>query len=222
MFTITVERTPLRVAFEVDSLDVAINILADQDAQLRKIISTADELNDTTGLSSGTASGGETLAIQTGGERVDEAKAEDAKTEAKKRGRPAKDKTQDPATANAPAPVAIPGVGVDLTPNANGIPAAFDRTATAATAAASPPPPPPPPAAPPPPPAPPSGILAGRVIENLNARNAGSADGGASLATWLAAYEVVAAGATYDEAIAAIRLMPDDKLARVATALEVK
>lgn len=213
MFTITVERTPLRVAFEVGSLAEGIAILEEQDTQLRKIIATADDLN---------AGSVQTETIQT-----DDVKTEiTAETTKRKPGRPAKDKSQpDPATANAPPPIAIPGVETakpDLTPNANGIPAAFDRTAEVAA-----PPPPPPPAAPPlPPPAaappPPSGILAGKVIENLNTRKAVSADGGKVLAEWLVAYNVVSTGASYDEAIAAVRLMPDDKLAQVATALEVK
>jgi hypothetical protein len=190
MFTITIQRNPISVAFEVGSLSEAIGVLEQEDSQIRKIGAIADDLVTP-------------AAAETAGEG--------GETEAKKRGRKPKANTPDPATAQAPAPAPTPA---DPTPGPNGLPAFLDRTAQAAP----PPPPPPPPA---PPAAPPSGILAGKVIANLDQRKATTADGGKALAEWLVSYGLVNAGSSYDESIAALRLMPDDKLAQVATALSV-
>ncbi len=139
-----------------------------------------------------------------------------------RRGRPVKAANgPDPATAAAPAPLPIPPAAApptapDTAPGANGIPAFLDRTAAPPAPPVAPPPPPPAPVTPP------SGILAGKVIANLDTRKATTADEGKSLVDWLAASGIVNAGSSYDESIAAIRLMGDDKLAGVAVALEVK
>jgi hypothetical protein len=140
------------------------------------------------------------------------------------------------AAATAPEPIAIPGAAPDTTVGSNGVPAFLDRTAAQpqeqrSTAAA--PPPPPPAAAPPPPPAPvapPSGILAGKVIANLNLRKSGAGEDeatkaavGKQLADWLASENValVAAGSSFDDAVDAIRLMSDERLTPIAKSLEV-
>lgn len=192
-FKITIERAPIGVEFEVGSIAEAIAILEQEDNNLRRIVSIGDELS---------GAGDTEQAANAGG------------AEPARRGRKPKDKSQpDPATAQAPAPLPIPAAP-NMTENASGIPAALDRT----TPAAAPPPPPPPPA---PAAAPPSGILAGKVIANLDARKATTADDGKSLVEWLVKSGIVNAGSSYDESIAAIRLMADDKLAQVATALAV-
>jgi hypothetical protein len=150
--------------------------------------------------------------ISQGGETEQAAAAPgEPKKERKKRGQP------DPATAVAPAPLPVPS---EVDPLA--IPASLQRTA--APSATSPPPPPLMPAAPPLAPAtptPPTGVLAGKIIADLDGRKAPSADGGAALAAWLASAGIVKAGATYDEAISTVRLMSDDKLSGVAQGLGI-
>jgi hypothetical protein len=199
-FKITIERAPIGVEFEVGSIAEAISILEQEDSNLRKVVSIGDSL------------AGEPAPVATG---ETEGTTETTKG---KRGRPAKDKNQpDPATATAPPPLAIPGAPptapVDTAAvNANGMPAFLDRTG-----AAAPPPPPPPPAAPV---APPSGILAGKVIAECD-RRATDEPNKKMLADWLVSYGLVNAGSSYDESIAALRLMPDDKLGQVAVALAV-
>jgi len=191
-FKITVERLPLRVEFEVGSIAEAVGVLEQEDSQLRKIGSIADELN-------GNAPGQDVAAPE---------------APKKPRGRPAKN-TPDPATAVAPAPLPVPTAVEGLE-----IPAALKRDANnSAPAVAAPPPPPPAPPAPSI--VPPSGILAGKIIADLDKRKAGSADDGAALVTWLASANVVQAGASYDEAVAVVRLMRDEHLAGIATALSV-
>jgi hypothetical protein len=158
------------------------------------------------------------------------AETTEATAETKKRSRPAKDKAAaDPATAQAPAPVAIPATPAPelaaqvqaAAAAGGGIPPFLDRTAPAAPPA--PPAPPPPPPAPAAPVAPPSGILAGKVIAELEKRKAGSEENAKMLVQWLAAPTIglVVADSSFDDAIAAVRLMPDDKLSVAATALAV-
>lgn len=125
-------------------------------------------------------------------------------------------------TAAAPAPIAPPAAPTD-----DGIPESLRRAppAPAAPEAAAPPPPPLLPAAPPvapaAPAAPPVGVLAQKVIADLDTRAKNSPDGGAALADWLAQYSIVVKGATYDEAISTVRLTPDEKLTAIAGALGV-
>lgn len=143
-------------------------------------------------------------------------------------------------TATAPAPIAPPatthetqGTAADtgaaghelqgrVVPKDDGIPESLRRTTPAA---AAPPPPPLLPSAPPvvpaAPAAPPVGVLAQKVIADLDNRAKGSPDGGAALADWLAQYSIVVKGATYDEAISTVRLTPDEKLTAIAGALGV-
>lgn len=212
-FKIIIQQMPISAEFEVGSLSEAVGILQEQESEIRKLGEIANELNGSTAVESGTIGG-------------EGATAEPTK-EKGKRGRPAKG--ADPATAQAPAPLPIPGAtppppapAADMTSTDGGIPPGLRRDPATNTAPAmvapplAPPPPPPAPAA-----APPSGILAGKIIANLDARKAGVADGGKSLADWLASAGLVVAGSTYDEAINAIRLISDDKLATVAKTLEV-
>jgi hypothetical protein len=201
-FKIIVERMPLRVEFEVGSLSEAVAALQEEDTQIRRIGSIADELNGTTAISSGTV-----------------AEGEQGQGETPRRGRRSnKDKSTgpDPATASAPAPLPVPGETPPVTPTAANepdIPPSLDRRA--------PPPPPAPPAPPPAPVVPPSGILAGKVIANLDGRKEKSADGGAALVTWLAGAGVCQDGVSYDEAVAVVRLMKDEQLGGIATALQI-
>lgn len=132
--------------------------------------------------------------------------------------------------AVAPAPMPVPEVAPPAAPAVDdGIPEALRRTAPpapVAPAAAAPPPPPLMPAAPPiapVAPTPPTGVLANKIIADLDKRKAGAADGGAALVTWLAAppLSLVVAGASYDEAMAVLRMTTDEKLKDCAGALGV-
>ncbi|MGJ5032425.1 hypothetical protein ACQR1I_36695 [Bradyrhizobium sp. HKCCYLS2038] len=161
-----------------------------------------------------------------GGDGATPAAANDEATgtdsEKRKPGRPKKNQPE-PATATAPPPASIPGAAPDTTPGPNGVPAFLDRTGQTAAAPPPPPAPPAPPAPPPAPVVPPSGILAGKVIASLEARAAGSDDNKKALVGWLSAppFMVVSAGADWEGTIAAIRLMNDERLAGVATALQI-
>lgn len=213
-FKIIIQQMPISAEFEVGSLSEAVGILQEQESEIRKLGQIADDLN-----------GGPA------GEGQGEAAPAPSGTEpAKPRGRGRPAKGADPATAQAPAPLPIPGAAppppapaADMTSADGGIPPGLRRdpatnTAPAMVAPPLAPPPPPAPAAAAPPP---SGILAGKIIANLDARKAGAADGGKTLADWLAQAGLVVAGSPYDEAIAAIRLMGDDKLITIAGALKV-
>jgi hypothetical protein len=204
MFRITLERLPLRLDFEAGSVAEAVAILQEQDTQLRQIVAIADDM-------AGTTNEAPTTEADKG-----------ANAEPARRGRKPKANQPDPSTAQAPppAPVPAPAAANLAIPADGGIPQFLQRTAETAPAAAAPPPPPPP-APPAPPVAPPSGILAGKVIMNLDQRKAASVDGGKVLADWLAQCGLVQAGASYDEAIAVVRLQGDDKLAAIAGQLGV-
>lgn len=195
MFRITLERLPLRLDFEAGSVAEAVAILQEQDTQLRQIVAIADDMAGTTN---------EAPEVDKG-----------ANAEPARRGRKLnKDKSQpEPSTAQAPPPAPIP---TTVLPADGGIPPFLQRQNDAAPVA---PPPPAPPVAPPA--APPSGILAGKVIANLDQRKAASPDAGKSLADWLAQCGLVQAGASYDEAIAVLRLLGDDKVTAIAGQLGV-
>jgi hypothetical protein len=143
-----------------------------------------------------------------------ETEASDGKKERKPRG-PNKAKEVTPSAAPAPIPVGT----VDMTPNASGIPAGLARDPATNTAPALAPPPVPP--APPAPPVPPSGVLAGKIIPHMEGIAASSTDGGKQWVDWLAASNIVVAGATFEEAMKVIRMQPDDKLAPIASALGI-
>jgi hypothetical protein len=140
-----------------------------------------------------------------------------------KRGRKPKDKSQpDPSTANAPEPVAIPGVNAAAAPLApidDGIPEALRRTADPIAPVA--PPPSLPTSITAPPAAPPTGVLAGKIAAELDKRATGAADGGQALADWLATSGITVKGATYAEAVTVLRLQADEKLGPIAAALGV-
>jgi hypothetical protein len=194
---------------EFGSLEELAGYIGEKGVVLTKIFGDDMEivvkgLSDSTAIASGTVETGETA------------------TEPKKRGRPAKG--ADPATAVAPPPLAVPAAPaapaapIDTTVTEKGIPAFLDRAANPAT----PPAPPAPPAPPIPPAAPPSGILAGKVIGELERRGSDDITKKA-LVEWLASpgYGLVMPTASFDETIAAVRLMQDDKLSAVATALAI-
>lgn len=191
-------RASIEAAMEFGSLRELAGYVGEECVLLTKIFGDDMEivvkgLSDGTALSTGT--------VEAGGEQSSEAAAGEAP---KGRGRPKKTQP-DPSTAQAPPPAAIPGAPVDTTPNANGMPAFLDRAATPVPAVV-----------------PPSGILAGKVIADLDRRGTDDTTK-AALVNWLASpgLALVMPAASYDEAISAIRLMPDDKLAAVATQLAV-
>jgi hypothetical protein len=213
---VTFRRASIEAAMEFGSLKELAGYVGEESILLTKIFGDDMEivvkgLSDSTALATGT--------VET--ETTTEA------TAGKKRGRPVKG--ADPATAVAPPPAPIPGA---TPPAPAAVPAdlAAQNAAAAAgggvpdylKAAAPPAPPAPPPAPAAPPVLPPSGILAGKVIAALDARASDDANK-AALVAWLASphFSLVTANASYDEAVAAIRLMPDDKLASVATGLAV-
>jgi hypothetical protein len=210
---VTFRRASIEAAMEFGSLKELAGYVGEECVLLTKIFGDDMEIV-VKGLSDGTAIASGTVETETAAEG----------TTGKKRGRPAKG--ADPATAAAPPPAPIPGA----TPSAPAAPAP-DLVAQNAAAgggipdylkAAAPPAPPAPPPAPAAPVLPPSGILAGKVIAALDARAAND-DAKTQLVAWLASphFSLVTANATYDEAVAAIRLMPDDKLGSVATGLAV-
>jgi hypothetical protein len=212
-FKIIIQQMPISAEFEVGSLSEAVGILQEQESEIRKLGEIANDLN-----------GGTSGQV---GEQGEATNATGETAPKPKRGRPAKG--ADPATAQAPAPLPIPGANppppapaADMTSTDGGIPPGLKRDPATnpppaiAAPPLAPPPPPPAPAA-----APPSGILAGKIIANLDARKATTPDDGKSLADWLATAGLVVAGSTYDEAINAVRLIPDDKLATVAGLLQV-
>lgn len=137
---------------------------------------------------------------------------------AKKRGRPAKE-------ATAPAPVAIPdapAAPADMTPNAAGIPAALARDPATNTAPALAPPPAPHAA----PAAPPTGVLAGKIIAEMDRRTVRATPeehqkAQQAMADWLGTTQITVPGSTYPEACVVLRLQGDDKLGGIATQLGV-
>lgn len=205
----TFKRASVEAAIEFGSLEELAGFIGEKNVLLTKLFGEDMEivvkgLADVTSIATGT---------------VENAETEQGTETTTRRGRKPKDKNQpDPAAAAAPPPAPIPGAAPDTTPGANGIPAFLDRTNPPAPAA-PPAPPPPPPAAPV---APPSGILAGKVIAALDARAAND-DLKAQLVAWLAGptLALVQPGSSYVEAVDAIRLMSDDKLAAAATGLQI-
>jgi hypothetical protein len=259
MFKITIQALPLTAEFEVGSIGEAIGILEEQDTHLRRMLGLSAGLHalavasETTAISTGTVHVDGATGATADDTSSDDTAAETNGTTGKRRGRKsnaekeaeakaaadaaklAEEAAAKAAAATAPEPITIPGAvakAPDTTVGTNGVPAFLDRTSAPPAAAA--PPPPPPAAAPPPPPpapvAPPSGILAGKVIANLNLRKSGAGEEkeaqaavGKQLADWLASENVglVAAGSSFDDAVDAIRLMSDERLTPIAKSLEV-
>lgn len=135
--------------------------------------------------------------------------AQEAKEPKPKRGRPAK----DPANASAPPPAPIPAAPPVLGPeNANGIPEGLVRTA------------PPAPAAPPPPAPVPNAAPTFEIGKRIAAHvKAGGTDEGrkGQWVAYLAGKGVVAAAATFDEAVTVLEFLVDDKAKPIATELGV-
>lgn len=214
MFKITLQRLPATIEFEAGSISEINGILQQEDTELRKFISIADELSASNGSQEDTQ------------EAVPDAPKESKRTRGPNKNKPA-------AEATAPAPMPIPEAAPtdpapmpaapapDLTiPTDGSVPAFLARTGITELAVPAAPPAPVAAVAPPPPPAaPPSGILAGKIIAELDTRKATTADNGKSLAEWLGACNVVTPGVTYDAAIAAVRMTTDDRLKPIADVL---
>lgn len=152
---------------------------------------------------------GITFAVRDGAEG--QAPAEPAKRGRKPKSGP------DPSTAVAPPPAPVPPAPVPA--SNDGIPDFLDRNKGAKAPAG--PPAPPPLVGAPPPPAAPGGVLAEKVIAECTKRAAAAPDKGAALADWLSAHGLVVKGASFDEAIAVLRMLPDDKLKPAADQLGV-
>jgi len=200
-FTFTISRPPLAVTFEAGSVGEGAAILQENGADLTAAF--------------GAVPGTEQAAPAAAGDAPEPAK----------RGR-------RPKEVAAPAPLAVPGAApaapaAPLAPavmapipgDPLAIPPGLQRDpATNASPAipASPPAPPPPPLLPAAPPiaaAPPAvGVIATKIIAELDRRATGAADKGQGLSDWLAGAGLVIKGATYDEAVACLRMTAEEKL----------
>lgn len=192
VFKITVARQPTAVEFEAGSISEAIGVMESESADFTKLFGFSF-----TAAHEQEAQGG----IES---------PEPGKKERKPR--------TPRAEASAPAPLAIPGAPAppappNVTEGANGIPAFLDRTASQA-----PPPPPLMPAAPPI--APVSGPVGQKVIAELERRGT-TDEAKKQIVDWLAMPTValIVPGSTFAESISCLRLIGDDKLGGVATAL---
>jgi len=223
---VTIAREPLKLEFEVGSIDEALGTLQDNKPKFIQYLEIAGEMNEATGGDAG---------VNTGTVATEDAAAPARKGRGKAKNQP------DPAIATAPAPMPVPAAPtppvastpaapVDVTPNANGIPAFLDRTANAAppvapAQAAPTPPAPPVVAAPPIAPTPPVSVLAPKILAEVANRGATAADQGAAINTWLLdtlkTYGLVQSVATFDEAKVCMPFLTDDKLAPIAQALNV-
>jgi hypothetical protein len=204
-FKFIVNRNPLTVEFETETIPQGVQILSDNQNALGSIFESyrADMAESTPG----------TDGVKT----------------RRKRNAP------DPAAATAPAPAPVPNlhvvkegevippapapapVPVPVPPAADpnqppDMPAFLNRTAA---------PTPPTPPAPAPAPAPATVRLADKVIEELKRRRAASADDGKALADWVASAGIVAKGSTFEETIAVLQFFDDAKVAGIAKALGI-
>lgn len=197
---------PLKVTFKRPSMDAETEFgslaelagaIQDQGAALIQMFG-ADMETIVLNLSTGT------VETEVQGEQTD-------KKERKPRGPNKPRQEVTPPTAPAPIPV-----GPDMTPNANGIPAALDRTNQA-------PPAPPKPPAPPTPPVPPAGVLAAKIIPFMEGIATGTPGAEQQWLDWLSSpgVEIVVQGATFAEAMKCLRMLSDDKLKPVADALGI-
>lgn len=207
-FTVKIALQPFEVAFEAGSIAEAVAILTEPDNELSKLAA----------LANGTAT-------DDGDEQPETAPTAEKPAPAK-RGRKPKAAPEavapppmpvpdaaPPMSVTAPAPVAT-APAVDAGP----IPAFLDRSQGAL---APPPAVPAPVAAPAPAAPPPVGVLAPKVVAELNRRKEGQPDGGAGLIAWLAGAGLVVPSATWDEAILCIQFLDDAKLGPVAGGLGV-
>jgi hypothetical protein len=225
-FRFTVKQNPLEIEFEAGSIKEGLAILSTEETELGRFFQTAASLAAIAAANGGgnaavtetTSAGAEGNAPPAGGRRPGRPpKNANAPAPTPTPGAPPAPPAPPPLNAAPPAAPAAP-VGA-VNPQGEPIPGFLQRT----DAPAPPAPPAPPPPAPPAPPAAPANdlTLAPKVVENLKARAAGTADKGAALADWLAKSGVIAAGATFDEALAVVQFTRDAQLAPIATALGV-
>lgn len=216
---VTFKRPSMEAETEFGSLSELAGALQEQGAALIQMFGSDMEfvvtnLGGTTALATGTV-GESNAAAETN------AKTETAAQRKKREKAESEARRTETIPPNAPPPIPV-GAAPDMTPNANGIPAALDRANPNAVAnQAAPPPPPPAPPAPPAPPVPPSGVLAGKIIPHMEDIAKASPDGGKQWVDWLAASNIVVAGATFEEAMKVIRMQSDEKLAPIASALGI-
>lgn len=226
-FKFTVNKNPLSIEFETESIVEGLTILLDGKNELARAF---DEFSGNVGDTDAPAAtdGKQTRTRRTKAQIVADKAREEA--EATQPAAPAP-VTAPPAppTATAPAPLPVPGVATAGDDNMK-IPTFLDRNATAAPAAqaaqATPPATPVPPVAtaptPPAPPAAPVRTLADKVVENLKKRAATAPDGGKSLAEWCANAGLVTTGATFEETLAVVQFCSDAQLGPAAKALQVE
>jgi hypothetical protein len=179
----------------------AVSILTEPDNELSKLAALATGVTDS----------GEDAAEGQGTAATDAAAA----PAPVRRGRKPKPAPEAVAPPPIPVPGAAPPVPAPVAPVDTGIPPFLDRTGTAVA------PPPPAPVAPPPVVAPPVGVLAGKVVAELKKRGEGAADAGKGLVDWLASAGMVVPGASFQEAIDCVSFLSDEKLAPVASALQI-
>lgn len=216
-FKFIVNRIPtLSIEFEADSIEAGIEILANADSVIGDFYAKH--------------------AVETTIETSTEVNADLAST-GKRRGRRSNAEiaaaaAQEAAKAVAPAPIPVPTTErapIDTTEKRNdGIPAFVDRRDPPAPPPIAPNAPPVVPTAPPPPlaplptpGAPPVNTLGQKLVAHLRKNYESQPDGGMSMANWLAAAKVVAAGASFAEAMAVLQFTDDAALKPIAEALGI-
>jgi hypothetical protein len=214
---VTFKRPSVEAQTEVGSFAELAGLLQEESSTLVKIFGTDME----------------SVIESVTGEKQEATQAEAApaiETEAQRKKREKKEAALKLAVAPAPLPVSA--TGTTLPPNTlnipadGGIPPFLQRTAETAPPAAetapilapaAPPPPPPPAAAPPA-----AGPITEKVVAELIRRGAGPEEQKA-LVTWLAGpgIALVVAAATFDEAMACLRMKGDVKLGALLAPLDL-
>ncbi len=214
-FQITLSRPPAAASFEVGSIAEAVAVLQQEESALLSLFKVADGLNGPSEPAAPEAPGG-----------VESGTAESNGSKPARRGRAPKEAVAPapipvpsaaPAAPVAPAAPTPPVAPPNLQEGANGIPAFLDRSLQTPTPPAPPPLLPNAPALAPPP----TGVLAAKVVAELERRAKGAPDQGKALADWLAACGLTVPGMSYGDALAAVAFISDDKLATVAGQLGV-
>lgn len=200
MFKWTISQHPFQCEFETGSISEAAGILTDNASVFAEIFNLASS------------------AVGEGGTPEGETASNAAESAtAARRGRKPKAATAAalaPPAVAAPAPIPVPTTGAPAAgTDGLDIPANLRRNPDNSLPSAPPPPAMPAPAAPPiAPAAPPAGVLAEKIVAELDRRKAGAADDGKSLSDWLASSGFVIPGVPYAEAVSVLRVTADEKL----------
>lgn len=189
---VKIYRQPVEASFEAGSVKEAVALLQENEAQFAELLA---------------------IMPDDAAPAAPESDAAPAKPPRKPRG-PNKNQP-NPATAQAPPPAPVGAAPPPpAAPLPSGVPGTdipgFLQRAPAA------------PAAPPPPPPPPAGVLAPKVIAELQRRADLSADKGDALAKWLSSIGFAIPGADFHECVSLMKMTPDAELKNIATALGIQ